>query len=175
MLGTGGARLSEFLCWSVHPRHVAQPWQHDAPCPEGDSDRGGLSSRACLSPTCSVQSRPSVFVGIGEASNPGPKNNGGALSSLLQGLDLKAMLLPLITEMIQQAIAEILGGTVQQMGPRPQIDAAQTPGKPKGAKGADRVKGRGKQPAKPEMCSHSPPGAKARATRHSQPAQGGVS
>ena len=58
-------------------------------------------------------------------------------------------MLPLITEMIQQAIAEILGGTVQQMGPRPQIDAAQTPGKPKGAKGADRVKGGGKQPAKP--------------------------
>jgi len=92
---------------------------------------------------------PHSAVRIGEASNPGPKNNGGALNGLLQGLDLKAMLLPLITEMIQQAIAEILGGTVQQMGPRPQIDAAQTPGKPKGAKGADRVKGGGKQPAKP--------------------------
>ena len=78
---------------------------------------------------------PHRAVRIGEASNPGPKNNGGALSSLLQGLDLKAMLLPLITEMIQQAIAEIVGGTVQQMGPRPHIDAAQTPGKPKGRQG----------------------------------------
>ena len=100
---------------------------------------------------------PHRAVRIGEASNPGPKNNGGALGNLLQGLDLKAMLLPLITEMIQQAVSEILGGTLQgQLGscpqnvsaPSPQPASAKANGKQKGAKGADRAKGGGQQPAK---------------------------
>ena len=58
---------------------------------------------------CKATFDPHRGVRIGEAANPGPKNS-GQLS--LEGLDLKAMLLPLITELIKQAVAEALGGVL---------------------------------------------------------------
>ena len=45
-------------------------------------------------------------VRVGEASHPGSQVEANPLSALLGGLDIKAMLMPLLTQLIQKAIAE---------------------------------------------------------------------
>ena len=105
---------------------------------------------------------PHRGVRIGEAANPGPKNS-GQLS--LEGLDLKAMLLPLITELIKQAVAEALGGvlpsSLRHVNTRQPTTSgpgtATKPERPKG--GAKRV---------PSSSRHSRPRRHARLNHHSR-------
>ena len=62
------------------------------------------------SPTHERNHNPSVGVRIGEAAHPGPfpDESDDEAGGLLAGLDLKSMLLPLITKLIKKAIADLL-------------------------------------------------------------------
>ena len=101
---------------------------------------------------------PHRGVRIGEAANPGPKNSG---QLNLEGLDLKAMLMPLITELIKQAVAEALGGVLP--GSLGQANTRQpTSSGPGTATKPERPKGGGKKGAKqqPSVAAEAPREAK---------------
>ena len=106
----------------------------------GEASHPGPSQQPVLqddfNPYCGVR--------IGEAAHPGPKNSG---QLNLDGLDLKAMLLPLITELIKQAVAEALGsvlpGSLNQASTRQPVT-----GGPVAATPPERSKGGGKKGAK---------------------------
>ena len=67
-----------------------------------------LSISFACEPTHSRDHCWSTGVRVGEASHPGPKTQDASnrLAALFGGLDIKAMIMPLLTQLIQQAIAD---------------------------------------------------------------------
>ncbi|CAE7248649.1 hypothetical protein AK812_SmicGene4922 [Symbiodinium microadriaticum] len=142
-------------------RAIMQQDPTGAPChclaapDEDDSFKAGVQR---LDNNIAGDFDPYRGVRIGEAANPGPKNS-GQLS--LEGLDLKAMLLPLITELIKQAVAEALGGVLPST--LRQADTRQpSPSGPGTAIKSERPKGGGKKGAKqqPQLAAEAPREAK---------------